>query len=248
MRSLTANPDDINTEFALVNLLAKLKGPAAAREELVSKVNAGKNVDVYKIALAKLDFAEGKTTEGVNSLKKLIGTMQAGSKQNAARIVLAEMYLSKNDVASAEPVIADVLKNDSRNTEALRLRAGILVNRGQIDNAVGDLRQALNDQPHSPSLLASLANAYERGGKIELASQAYSDAMTSSRYSPTYGLNYFRFLQRRSLNDQAERVLTELANRNPNDVNVLSELAKTKLAHRDYVAAHQIADKDSQHQ
>ena len=58
---------------------------------------------------------------------------------------------------------------DSHNTDALRLRASIRIDRGQLDDAIADLRQALNDQPHSPELMTLLALAYERSGSIDLA-------------------------------------------------------------------------------
>src|SRR4029078_4086681 len=137
------------------------------------------------------------------------------------RSTLAELYMSKNDVASAEPVIADILNVDNPNITALKLRSAIRINRGQIDDAINDLRTALNDQPRSPELLASLAIAYERSGSIELADKAFLDAMSASGFAPNYGLNYVAFLQRRSLSDRAETILADLAGRNPNNTAVL---------------------------
>ena len=59
---------------------------------------------------------------------------------------------------------------------ALKLRAAIKIDKGQIDSAVSDLREALNDQPKSSELLILLAVAYEKGGKNELADRQYADA------------------------------------------------------------------------
>ena len=150
--------------------------------------------------------------------------------------------MSQNNVAAAEPLITDILKEDARNTNALRLRAAIHLERNQIDDAIADLRSALNDQPRSPELLQTLGAVYERNGSIDLAGKALFDAMKASNYSPPVGLAYVAFLQRRSVTSQVENVLTELANRNPNSVPVLTALARVKLTRQDWVAAHAIAD------
>ena len=63
-----------------------------------------------------------------------------------ARITLAEMYLNKKNVAAAEVLITEILGADSRNIDGLRLRALIRIDRGQSDDAIADLRAALNDQ------------------------------------------------------------------------------------------------------
>ena len=145
-------------------------------------------------------------------------------------------------MTAAEPLVTEILRADSRNTNGLRLRADIRLRRGRIDDAIADLRSALNDQPHSPELLGTLATAYERNGSIDLAGKAYFDAMKASGFSPPIGLAYVAFLERRSATAQAESVLTDLANRNPNSVPVLSALARVKLAKQDWVAAHAIAN------
>ena len=241
--TIAANPDDTKSELDLVNLLISIKGPAAGRTELVARINAGGHVFPYQLALAKLDFAQGNLSDSTKLLETIIGSSTTASEDGlVARATLAEMYLNKNNVASAEPLIADILRLDSRNTEGLRLRAAMRISRGQLDDAVVDLRAALNDQPRSPELLANLGLAYERKGSIELADKAYFDATKASGFAPTIGLNYVAFLRRRGLTERADTVLSDLANRNANNVAVLSALAQVKLARQDWVGAHEIAD------
>src|SRR5262249_15608538 len=122
----------------------------------------------------------------------------------AARIKLAETYLSTNKPASAEPIIAEILSKDARNTAGLKLRASLRMDRGELEPAIADLRQALNDQPQSTDLMLLLALAYERSGKIELAEKQYADVLRVSNFNPTIGLNYVAFLQRRGSTTRAE--------------------------------------------
>ena len=243
LRALAAsNPNDSGAELDLVNLLLSVKGVAAGRAELVARINAGGHVFPFEIALAKLDFAQGNIADSTKLLEQLIASSNSNDDVLAARSTLAEIYLSKNNIAAAEPLISDILRADNRNATGLRLRAAIRMDRGQLDDAIGDLRTALNDQPKSPELLASLALAYERSGSIELADKSFFDATKASNFSPNVGLNYIAFLQRRGLSAQADNVLGELARRNPKNIPVLTAFAKDKLAHQDWIGAHEIAD------
>jgi tetratricopeptide (TPR) repeat protein len=243
MRSVVAaNPNDTNAEFDLVNLLAAVKGPDAARAELLARIKAGNNAGAYQIALAKFDHSHGKVDDSIGQLRQIIAAPPTPEDALAAKNTLAEIYLARNDIASAEPLVSDVLRADSRNLAGLRLRAAIHLARNQIDDAIADLRSALNDQPRSPELLAALGTAYERSGSIELAGKAYFDAMKAANYSPQTGLAYVAFLQRRNAVAQIDGILTDLATRNPGSVPVLSALARSKLARQDWAAAHAIAD------
>ena len=87
-----------------------------------------------------------------------------------------------------------------------------------------------------------LATAYERSGSIDLADKQFADAMKASNFNPAVGLDYVGFLRRRGGGDRAYDVLTELANRWPNNTQVLSELAEMKLARQDWAGAQQIAE------
>ena len=238
---IAANPSDSSAEFELVDLLNVIKGPAAARTELIARIAAGGRVLPYQIALAKFDIAQGNFTDGTKLLQKLISSSNLNDILTA-KTALAEAYMGRNDVAAAQPLIADILRVDSRNITGLRLRAVIHLVRGQVDDAIADLRAALNDQPRSPELLATLALAYERNGSIDLADKAFFDATKASGFAQAFGLNYVAFLQRRGLTARAENVLVDLASRNPKNIAILSALAQAKLALKDWVGAHQVAN------
>lgn len=153
------------------------------------------------------------------------------------------MNLGRKNVDDADKLVSEVLSKDGRNTNALKLRAVIRVDRGQLEAAIADLRQALNDQPRATDLMLLLATAYERSGSIELAEKEYADATRASNYDPNVGLNFVAFLRRRGTAARVEDVLTDLANRNPNNLTILSSLAETKLARRDWPGAQEIGER-----
>jgi cellulose synthase operon protein C len=237
-----AKPADSKAELDVVRFLMAAKGVNAGKDELLAKIKAGGDVFPYQMALADLEFAQGNVAESTQLLQGLISAASSPEHTLAAQIKLTEMHVSKQNFAAAEPLIADILGKDRRNTSGLRLRAAIRIEQGQLDNAIADLREALADQPKSPALLLLMATAYERNGKPELADRQYADALKASGLDPAIGLRYVAFLQRRGSLAQADDVLTEVANRNPRNIEVLSSLAKIRLGRQNWVGALTIAE------
>ena len=239
---VAARPNDPAPELALVRLLNAFKGPAVARQELVDRIKAGKDVFPYQVTLAQFDFGQGRFNDSEALLKGLI----AGSAEKdalTAQLTLAQMYLSRKQLDAAESLVSQILQKDSRNTSGLALRASIHIERGQFEGAVNDLREALNDQPRSTPLTLLLATAYERSGAIELAEKQLAEAMRVSNFNPAVSLNYVAFLQRRGSIARAEEVLTDLAGRWPQNIQVLSKFAEVKLARQDWSGAEAVAER-----
>ena len=243
LRSIAA-ADPANTAAGLevVRFLFATKGSAAARGELDARIKAGGNVFPYQMALVDLDVSDGKLDDGVKSLEKLISTAASPADAIAAKAKLAALQLGRKNIPAAEALIADILSTDSHNTDALKLRASIRIERGQLDDAIADLRQALNDQPQSPELMMLLASAYERNGSIDLADKELASATKASGFNPNVGLNYVAFLTRRGNAAAAEDVLTELATRNPKNINVLASLAQVRLSRQNWIGAEEVAE------
>ena len=239
---IDANPTDSKTALDLVRFLNLLKGPDVARSELESRIKAGGDVFDYQVALAELNFSQNRVADATQSLQSLIKTAATPDKKLTAQVKLAEMYVGKANIAGAEPLISEILAKDRRNAAALRLRAAIKIDKGEIDSAISDLREALNDQPKSPELLMLMATAYERGGKNELADRQYADALKSSGLSAAVALRYVAFLQRTGDAARAEEILTEVSTRNPPNVQVMSSLGQIRLSRKNWTGALAIAD------
>ncbi len=242
LRAIAAiDPTNTQSGLELFQFLYRFKGPTAARQELMSRINAGGDVFPLQLALAGLDYDQGNVGDSFKLLNQL-SSSDSPAQSVKAKIMMAELNLRQKNVDAAERLVDDILANDQRNVEALKIRATIHLDRNQMDPAVADLREGLNDQPRSADLMLMLATAYERSGSIDLADKEYADAMKASNFNPVVGLQYVAFLRRRGGNDRSYDVLTELANRWPNNVQVLSSLAQAKLSRQDWSGAQQIAE------
>jgi tetratricopeptide (TPR) repeat protein len=237
-----AAPENVEFGLNVVRFLNSFRSPDDARRELLSRINAGGKVFAYQIALAELDFTRGKTADSIALLEKLIAGEESSDNVLAAQIKLAELHFATKNFDEAERIVGDVLRKDTRNIAGLRIRAAIRLERGQVDPAIADLRQALNDQPRATNIMQALAIAYERNGSIDLADKQYAEAMRASGFDARVGLSYVNFLRRRGNANRAEDILNDLAARWPNNVGVLALLANVKLQKQDWAGAEELAN------
>ncbi len=237
-----SNGKDSDAELALVQFLYKAKGYAVAHQELAARIEAGGNVFPYQMALADLDYAQGNVADAVKLLDVLAKDPNSPDHSHAAKIKLVEINIASKNIDAADAILADVLRQDGRDVTALKLRAAIYMERGQLDAAIADLRQALDNRPRAADLMLQLAIAYERRGDIELAEKQFAEAFRASGFEPAVGLNYVAFLRRRGSLDRADDILTDLAARQPKNLPILSALAEVRLARQDWGGAQEIGE------
>jgi tetratricopeptide (TPR) repeat protein len=243
LRALSAaKPSDAAAGMDVVRFLLQFKGPNAARQEVMARINAGGQVVRYQFALAELDFKQGDVADSTRLLESLIGSALSPEDKLAAQVKLAQIQFQQQKFDIAESLVSSVLHTDSRNIDGLKLRAALRLQQGRLDVAIADLRQALDDQPRSTDLMLLLATAYERNGSIELAEKEYADATRISDFNVGVSLNYVAFLQRRGNIEHAEDVLIQLTQRWPNNVAVLSALADVRLARQNWIGAQEVAE------
>jgi tetratricopeptide (TPR) repeat protein len=242
-RFVAANPSDSAAALDLVRFLFTIKrAPADARKELNDRISAGGDIFRFQIALAQLDVDEGNSPAGKQLLEYLIRNADTSDRIQIARIALAQLDLNDRNFDPAEKLADDVLHDDSHNVSALTVRATIRLQRSQPNAAIPDLMTALARQPRAVGLMSLLATAYERSGLIELADKQFADATRVSGFDLQIGIQYANFLERRGDLARAEEVLVELMKRQPNSLQLLSTLARLRLARQNWSGALEIAE------
>ena len=103
----SANPTDFEAGLDVARYLHTIKGAAAARQELQTRVSGGGDVFRYQIALAELYFAEGNVRDAELLLEKLAAEANSADRALMAQAKLAEMYLSGKKVDAAEALLTE---------------------------------------------------------------------------------------------------------------------------------------------
>jgi tetratricopeptide (TPR) repeat protein len=177
-QSASDNVGGLETRFALVELLASKKGLAAAEAELLQLIKENPREYAYFLKLAELYANNGQFDHAVMTLETLIeqenarGTEPIGANGVAARIALARLRLGSNDPQAAAALTEEVIRTDPANPEALLIRAGVALLRGDVKSTITDLRTVLRNNPDSKAALRMLAHAQLLEGDIDLAMDA----------------------------------------------------------------------------
>ena len=150
----------------------------------------------------------------------------------------------KNDAAFE--TVSKAIEADPGNSDALSVRASILLLQDKPEDAIKDLLVAVNEAPDTVGLHGLLAEAYERTGSVPLAEQEFGKALTLDDFSPATAIPYAQFLIRYGKSDQALRTLETVRSRSRADRRVLTLLAQLKLDAGDWTGAEAVSQEMSQ--
>ncbi len=210
------DPEGIDPEprMTLVQFLAGIRGPEAALEELNGLIadlpDDAPGAMVYRAAKSGLEFDLGRQDKAMADLQALLEEAAAieapaeGEEPDPSvptadsirniKIALAKMYIQTGNPVGARALVEEVLAEDSTEVEALKMRASWLIEDDKPDEALVQLRQALDQAPRDADTLTLMAQAHERAGSRQLASEMLSLAVEASNSAPPETLRYAVFL------------------------------------------------------
>ena len=171
-------PDDETRRLVLVEYVVKRRG---LEQGELSLLEAHKELP----RSGKLWFAIGNLYESTQRVDKARETYRAIQKEFhgkpeglEAQVKLAGLDWVAGKTDDAERQLQDVLKENSRSTEALLLRGKIALQRGNGKDATQDFRSVLKDQPELADGHVLLARAYLMTGETTLARESLDKALS----------------------------------------------------------------------
>ena len=246
MRQLAGDPTGpVEGHIAVIQLLQAARSAEAAQTELGRLIAANDgtaNADLYRALDATFDFEAGKRDEAIAAMETILKTATPGDQTRRIKTMLAKMLETTGNRVGARARIEEVLAEDATNVEALKMRAGWLIEEDRPGEAIVDLRAALGQAPRDATILTLMAAAHERDGSPELAGERLALAVEVSGSAPAESLRYAQFLVRQGRIQAADTVLTESRRVNPTHVGVLAMLADIALNAQDWPRAQEIAE------
>ena len=232
LRELVGLRDDRSTAVLdLVRYVYSIQGADAARTELNDAL-ASATDDTRRslqLALSELEYREGNGAVARSLLDSLIAEAPGPAEAAEARLRLAGIELSEGKPAEARTLAETVLANDADNVAALAIRASVLIQDYKPEEALLDIRRALNLDPQNVQLMLLEAEAHERNGNIDLVRDRLASAARTSQYNSEISLRYAGLLRGQNQLSAAEAVLDEALRRNPADRRILAALAELRL-------------------
>ena len=168
-RAIKANKNSPPLLAAYADFLEKHVGTAEAIDEAKTLAGQFKGNALYSFLLTRLYIKANRLDEAEGLLKQLVEEFERSSDKLDAQVELARIALMRGNRQGSLEQLATILKADSKNQNALTLRAAIRLEDGKFDGAIADARAILSDAPTSAPALAILAKAYAATNEEELA-------------------------------------------------------------------------------
>lgn len=241
-----AGPRDGETagHLQLVQFLNAIAGRdtgLAELEELIA-ANAGTAKEATYIAFrATMAFEVGAQDQAISDLRAILATPE-GANNNEVKALLARMLDNIGNRSEAQALVAEILADDAGNVEALKLEAGWAIISDRTNDAILNLRSALNQAPRDAGVMSLLAAAHERDGNKELTGEYLSKAVEFSNAGAEQSLRYARFLLAQGRVQSAESILTDSLRAAPGNVPVLTALGQVLLESRQWARAGEVAN------
>lgn len=226
----------------LVRFVAQARGNEAAREELQKIIAVAPDTSPYRAALALMDFQAGERTQAVAEMENILDGAEPSDQTRRIKIGLARMLLTMDNKVGARALVEDVLANDGRNADALKMQARWQIDADDVDSAVAGLRSALDVNENDTQAMTLMAEAYGRAGNPDLAREFLALAVERSNNAPAETLRYANVLMSEERYRAAEDILIPALRQSRNNIRILNALGQLYIRMEDEPRARQVVE------
>lgn len=249
--SAEAGADDADPagHMALISFMLQTDQATEAEAELerLIEVNGDSPAGRYYQAMAaSMMYDAGQQQEGIRRARAALDGAGEGDLANQSRMTLIRMLASRGETAEAKSLVETILGSDPGFVEALKFRAAWALQEDRGQDALVDLRTALNADQRDSEALMLQAQAYMSLGNRELGLQSLALAVEASRNAPRESLTYARVLIAERRLSAAQSVLLSALNQTPADLDVAEVLGNVLLRGGDVDRADALAEHLSQ--
>ena len=227
--------ETVDAKITLIQFLTELRGPAAARAELDQMVAiGGPDLPLLRGIRAGLDFDAGNKDAAIADMETLVAGSEHTQQTRNLKVALAQMLLQTGNPVGARSRIEEVLAENPTEVEALKLKAGWLIEDDKTGDAIAALRTGLGTSPRDPDLMTLMARAHERDGNRELMGEMLALAADAASYAPPEAQRYAAFLAADDRLLPAEDAVLAALRQRPQDPDLLATLGQIYLRLQDW--------------
>jgi tetratricopeptide (TPR) repeat protein len=231
--AVSALPEETEPKLALIQFISAQRGSDAAVTELQALISSYPADDDLRFLLADFYRETGDLEQAEGVFAEIIEVSEASASKSRAKGRLAALALADGRTDQARELVEQVLAEDNRNAEALRLRAALALQDGDADQAVIDLRTALRSDPDSVGALRLLAEAHLARDELALADDTLRQVIEAAPDDPASYLRLAGVRRQAGNLEGAEAILESLLQRDPGNGAAQGALAQVRQAQPD---------------
>lgn len=237
------DPREIDDIVTYIRFLAEARDNQTALAEL-ERILEGDPPAVERLTALRAGFRFdlGERDGAISELEALIEGMEPSDERRSIQVMLARMLETTGNNVGARALIEEVLEQDPGQVEALKMRAGWLIEGDRTDEAITALRTVLGEAPDDAQAMTLMAQAHERAGNRDLMADMLSRAVEASRNAPGESLRYARYLIGQGNRRTAETVLVNALRLAPGNVALLGTLGEVYMGEQDWPRLTQVIE------
>jgi tetratricopeptide (TPR) repeat protein len=230
-------PDSLALKLSHAELVREHRSADEALDVLEQYARQGPYRNELRFAHAELLERSGHLERARQAFADLRGI--EGPIGDGARLRLAALYAAGGNIADASALVAEVLREHPRDTDALLLRAQLALEQGHAADAIPDLRAVLRERPDAVQAAIMLSRAHLGSGEMLLAESVLRDAARNSPGHTRVVRELADLLLGRGRAREAMAVLGAVGSEKSADPGLVERLARAALAAGDLAAAEQ---------
>ncbi len=224
-------------KLELLDMMARANDVDAADAELIRMATASPDEYPLQFRLADRYYRSQRPDEAKTVLEAVVKRDPSGPNGITARLALARIALGEGNGDIGDALLAEVIKLEPGNDDALLMRAARALARNEPEPAIIDLRTVLRDVPNSVEAKRLLANAYFMAGKTDLAEKQLSSLIEQNAGDADAKFDLAYLQARRGASGEALALLDEVASAVPSAVAPLRAKAMMMIAERQWAGA-----------
>lgn len=235
--AVVKDDEQAQVRLALVNFIHAHGSAEQASKQLKEFISKDPKAYGLQFAYAVERERAGQAQEAIKTYRAVIDSAKESPPGLIARARLARLLALEGKNSDAEQLVAQVLKKNATDTEALMVRVGLALTKHDAASAVADLRSVLRDQPNNVQALKLLAQAHVLNKEENLAVETLRKAETLVPNDIGVKLGLAELLARQQKLDDAKHEIESILAQDANQAQALEAMFKFHLAGKNLNAA-----------
>ena len=234
-----------DARLELVAFLAQRVSPQAALDEIdrILEDAAAEDRPLFRSVRAGLKYDRGNREEAIVEMEDILKDAVSSEKTNRIRIALAKMLIQTGNAVGARALVEEVLAHDATQVDALKMKAGWLIEDDNTGDALLELRRALDQNPRDAETITLMALAHERAGNRDLMGEMLALAVEASGNAPGESLRYAQFLTQDKKYRSIEDILQDALRLQNTNLALLSALGNVYVQMQDWSRIQGVIDR-----